>query len=278
VEPGAFGSFVGRLSLEVKDGKVVSQAYELTEIGAQTAKPDKTMAALIAAEEQNFKAEGNKVIGYSKLPLYRYFVIENTIDTLILDALNDQLPEADIVLSNGFRFCPPRSTPNADGLIPITESYLWDMLPFDTSVRIGTVSGAQLMEWLEKELNNVFAKDASKRFGGWVVKFKGMKVEFKAFEEAGKRVQSVLIGGQPLDLNKTYTISACERDGDPPDMLCRMRNVQELVTTRHTLHSCVKNYLAANSPVEPKPAGNAIALDAPATLLTQVYGVDYQFR
>lgn len=278
VEPGAFGSFVGRLSLEVKDGKVVSQAYELTEIGGQTAKPDKTMAALIAAEEQNFKAEGNKVIGYSKLPLYRYFVIENTIDTLILDALNDQLPEADIVLSNGFRFCPPRSTPNADGLIPITESYLWDMLPFDTSVRIGTVSGAQLMEWLEKELNNVFAKDASKRFGGWVVKFKGMKVEFKAFEEAGKRVQSVLIGGLPLDLNKTYTISACERDGDPPDMLCRMRNVQELRTTAHTLHSCVKNYLSKHSPVEPKPAGNAIALDAPATLLTQVYGVDYQFR
>lgn len=278
VEPGAFGSFVGRLSLEVKDGKVASHDYELVEIGEKTAKPDKTMAALVAAEEQAFKAEGEKVIGYSRLPLYRYFVIENTIDTLILDALRSQLPETDIVLSNGFRFCPPRAETNADGLVPITESYLWDMLPFDTAVRTGKVSGAQIMEWLEKELNNVFAKDASKRFGGWVIKFQGMRVEFKAFEEAGKRVQSVRIGGVALDPAKMYSISACERDGDPPDMLCRMRNVQELVTTRHTLHSCVKNHLASNSPVEPKPAGNAIALDAPATLLTQVYGVDYNFR
>jgi 2',3'-cyclic-nucleotide 2'-phosphodiesterase (5'-nucleotidase family) len=278
VEPGAFGSFVGRLSLEVKDGKVASHDYELVEIGEKTAKPDKTMAALVAGEEQAFKVEGDKVIGYSRLPLYRYFVIENTIDTLILDALRSQLPETDIVLSNGFRFCPPRAETNADGLVPITESYLWDMLPFDTAVRTGKVSGAQIMEWLEKELNNVFAKDASKRFGGWVIKFQGMRVEFKAFEEAGKRVQSVRIGGAALEPAKLYSISACERDGDPPDMLCRMRNVQELVTTRHTLHSCVKNYLSANSPVEPKPAGNAIALDAPANLLTQVYGVDYQFR
>jgi S-sulfosulfanyl-L-cysteine sulfohydrolase len=278
VEPGAFGSFVGRLSLEVKDGKVASHDYELVEISEKTARPDKTMAALVAAEEQAFRAEGDKVIGYSRLPLYRYFVIENTIDTLILDALRSQLPETDIVLSNGFRFCPPRAETNADGLVPITESYLWDMLPFDTAVRTGKVSGAQIREWLEKELNNVFAKDASKRFGGWVIKFQGMQVEFKAFEEAGKRVQSVRIGGVALDPAKMYSISACERDGDPPDMLCRMRNVQELVTTRHTLHSCVKNYLSANSSVEPKPAGNAIALDAPATLLTQVYGVDYSFR
>lgn len=278
VEPGAFGSFVGRLSLEVKDGKVASHDYELVEISEKTARPDKTMAALVAAEEQAFRAEGDKVIGYSRLPLYRYFVIENTIDTLILDALRSQLPETDIVLSNGFRFCPPRAETNADGLVPITESYLWDMLPFDTAVRTGKVSGAQIREWLEKELNNVFAKDASKRFGGWVIKFQGMQVEFKAFEEAGKRVQSVRIGGVALDPAKMYSISACERDGDPPDMLCRMRNVQELVTTMHTLHSCVKNYLSANSSVEPKPAGNAIALDAPATLLTQVYGVDYSFR
>ncbi len=278
VEPGAFGSFVGRLSLEVKDGKVASHDYELVEISEKTARPDKTMAALVAAEEQAFRAEGDKVIGYSRLPLYRYFVIENTIDTLILDALRSQLPETDIVLSNGFRFCPPRAETNADGLVPITESYLWDMLPFDTAVRTGKVSGAQIREWLEKELNNVFAKDASKRFGGWVIKFQGMQVEFKAFEEAGKRVQSVRIGGAALDPAKMYSISACERDGDPPDMLCRMRNVQELVTTMHTLHSCVKNYLSANSSVEPKPAGNAIALDAPATLLTQVYGVDYSFR
>jgi len=152
------------------------------------------------------------------------------------------------------------------------------MLPVDSTVRTGKVSGKQISDWLEKELNNVFAKDASKRFGGWVIKFKGMKVTFKAFEEMGKRVQSIEIGGKDLELEKEYSICACERDGDPADMLCRMRNVREAKNTAHTLHSVMKDYLKQNSPVSPVLPQSAIVLDAPQTLLTQVYGVNYEFK
>ncbi len=35
-----------------------------------------------------------------------------------------------------------------------------------------------------------------RRLGGWVVKFKGMKVEFKAFEELGNRVKEVTVNGE----------------------------------------------------------------------------------
>ncbi|MEO5990942.1 MAG: 5'-nucleotidase C-terminal domain-containing protein, partial [Ferruginibacter sp.] len=210
------------------------------------------------------------------IPLYRYFVVENPIDTLIIDALMWRI-KPDIVLSNGFRFCPPNTTPDATGNIPITQSYIYDMLPVNSIVRTGKVTGAQLKKWLEKELNNVFAKDASKRLGGWVVKFKGMNVTFKAFEDAGKRVQSITVNDQPLDLEKLYIISACERDGDPEDVLCRMPNVKDATNTAFTLHDVLKDYLANNSPVTPTPEGNAIILDAPSTMLTQVYGVDYQF-
>jgi hypothetical protein len=38
------------------------------------------------------------------------------------------------------------------------------------------------------------------------------------------------------------------------------------------------DYLQANSPVTPTPPLAAKILDAPQTLLTQVTGVDYQFR
>ena len=183
----------------------------------------------------------------------------------------------DIALSNGFRFCPPNTTPDATGNIPITEGYIFDMLPVDSKVRAAKVSGQQIKDWLEKELNNVFAKDASKRLGGWVVKFKGMKVEFKAFEEMGKRVKQVTINGGNLDAAKIYVVSACEREGDPATMLCRIPNVKEAVNTPYTLHEVMKEYLASNSPVTPKLEGNAIILDAPSTLLTQVYGVDYKF-
>ncbi|MCS6916644.1 MAG: bifunctional metallophosphatase/5'-nucleotidase [Chitinophagales bacterium] len=278
VEPGAFGSFVGELQLSVEDGKVVHDAYRLLEISPSAYSADRTLVSLIDQVEKPFRNRIHQVVGYSTIPLYRYFVIENPIDTLILDALRWRLPEVDVVLSNGFRFCPPRSTRDHTGHIPITNGYLYDMLPVDSPVKTARVTGKQLRDWLEKELNNVFARDASERFGGWLVKFDGMQVRFYAFGEKGRRVQEVTIGGAPLQEDRNYTIAACEREGDPDTVLCRISNVQEPRLWPHTLHDVMRDYLKEHSPVTPEPRRNAIALDAPATLLTQVTGVPYQFR
>ena len=168
VEPGAFGSFVGRLDLIVENGKIIKEHYHLDEISAKLYKPNAAVQALIAKHEQPFKKDITKVVGHSTIPLYRYFVVENPIDTFIINALMWKV-KPDIVLSNGFRFCPPNTTRDATGNIPITEGYIFDMLPVDSTVRIAKVSGRQIKEWLEKELNNVFAKDAHRRLGGWVV-------------------------------------------------------------------------------------------------------------
>jgi hypothetical protein len=52
----------------------------------------------------------------------------------------------------------------------------------------------------------------------------------------------------------------------------------ETKNTPFSLHDIMLSYLAANSPVTPKPKLNAKVLDAPQTLLSQVFGVDYEFR
>ncbi len=278
VEPGAFGSFVGKLNLTIKNGKVIKDEYELVEINSDRYAASAEMASLIKNNEKPFENDIYKIAGYSTIPLYRYFVIENPIDTMILDALKWKMKEVDIVLSNGFRFCPPRTTTDDTGNIPITEGFIFDMLPVDSTVRTGRVTGNQIKQWLETELHNVFAKNAAERFGGWTIKFKGMKMSFNAYAEKGKRVKLVTVAGIPLNPTKTYSICACERDGDPSDMLCRMKNVSNAKNTSYTLHSVMKEYLAANSPVTPLPPQNAKVLDAPQTLLTQVTGVDYKFR
>ncbi len=278
VEPGAFGSFVGKLNLTIQNGKVIKDDYQLVEITADKHSPSLEITALIKANEKPFAKDLYSIAGYSTIPLYRYFVVENPIDTMILDALKWKIKEVDIVLSNGFRFCPPRTTPDHTGNIPITDGYIYDMFPVDSTVRTGSVSGKQIKEWLEKELHNVFAKDASERFGGWVIKFKGMKVTFKAFAEKGQRVQTVSVANSPLELDKMYKICACERDGDPTDMHSLMRNVANPTNTKNKHHSVKKEYLAANSPVTPAPTENADIFDAPQNLLTQVTGVDYRFH
>lgn len=278
VEPGAFGSFVGRLDLYVQDGKVVKEEYQLLDVHSDKISPDAAMAAVIRESEKDFQSDLQEVIGYSTLPLYRYFVIENTIDTMILQAMAWNFPDIDIVLSNGFRFCPPRVTPDHTGNIPITSAYLYDMLPVDAPAKAAKVTGAQLKQWLEKELNNVFARDAHERLGGWVVKFKGMQVKFYAFGEKGNRVQSIMLNGKPLEAERLYTVAACERDGDPDEMLCRINGVRDAWYLGKSLHQVMRDYLRANSPVTPQPEKNAIALDAPENLLTQVTGVPYTFH
>lgn len=276
VEPGAFGSFIGRLDLTIKDGKITGEKYQLLEVDPEKYTADKEISQLIAANEKPFGNSIYKEIGKSTVPLYRYFVVENTMDTMIVDALQWKV-KTDVVISNGFRFCPPR-VPGKDGMVSITEGYLFDMLPVDSPVRTGEVTGQQIKDWLERELENVFAKEASRRFGGWLIRFKGMTMEFKAFVPMGEKVQKVEIGGKPLDLAKTYTICACEREGDPEDVLCRMQGVKNATTQNYTLHQAMKEYLAANSPVTPTLRQAAKIVDGPQTLLSQVWGVDYEFR
>ena len=117
MEPGAFGSFVGKLELTIQNGKVIKDNYELVEITANKFRPSKEIAALIKENEKPFEKDLYSIVGYSTIPLYRYFVVENPIDTMILDALKWKVPDMDIVLSNGFRFCPPQTTPDHTGCL-----------------------------------------------------------------------------------------------------------------------------------------------------------------
>lgn len=276
VEPGAFGSFLGRLDLKVKEGKVIGERYELIEVEPKKYKADKTIAEIIAKNETPYQESIHTVLGYSTLPLYRNFVIENTMDTLVIEALKWKTG-VDIALSNGFRFCPPR-VPNESGLVPITQGYLFDMLPVNSPVRIGKIKGDTILPWLERELENVFAKEASNRFGGWVVKFEGMTLTFNAFNPVGQKVNEVKIGGKDINPEQYYTVCACEREGDPDDVLCRISNVKNAYSESYTLHDAVKEYLKEYSPVTPTPKGNIRILDGDQKLLSQVWGVDYTFR
>lgn len=277
VECGAFGSFLGKLDLVINDGKLISSAYQLLDVDPVKYPADKSMQLLIDKAYAPFKAELDRVIGTSKTPLVRYFVIETPMDNLITDAIMWKF-KPDIALSNGFRFCQPLAVDSKTGVATITKEFLWNMLPVNSEAKSGKVTGKQLWDWLEKELQNAFAKDPSKRFGGWFVRFSGMEVNFTIANEIGKRLNSVKVAGQPLDLAKEYSIIACEREGDPDDTLCRVEKVKDPKRLTLLLHDVIEEYLKANSPIAPKLEARSIATDEPNTLLTQLRGTTYEFR
>jgi sulfur-oxidizing protein SoxB len=277
VECGAFGSFLGKLDIKVKDGKIESYVYELLDVDPEKYPADKKTLALVEKMAAPYENEMNQVIGYTKTPLVRYFVLETPMDNLITDAVMWKF-KPDIALSNGFRFCQPLAVPENKNQVAITNEFLWNMLPVDSTAKMGEVTGQQILEWLEKELENAFATDPSKRFGGWFVRFAGMEVNCTIGKPKGQRVNWVKIKGKALDKTKIYKIVACEREGDPNDTLCRIEKVSNPIATNTSLHEVIKAYLATNSPVAPNLEGRTIATDQSPTLLTQLQGTSYDFR
>ena len=277
VECGAFGSFLGKLDIKVEDGKIAAYEYELMDVDPEKYLADKKTLALVEYAAAPYQDKMNQVIGYSKTPLVRYFVLETPMDNLITDAVMWKF-KPDIALSNGFRFCQPLAVPENKNQVAITNEFLWNMLPVDSTAKMGEVTGLQILDWLEKELENAFATDPSKRFGGWFVRFAGMEVNCTIGKPKGQRVNWVKIKGQALDKNKLYKIVACEREGDPNDTLCRIEKVTNPIATNISLHEVIKSYLANNSPVAPKLEGRTLATDQSPTLLTQLQGTTYQFK
>lgn len=275
-EPGAFGSFVGKLQLDFVDGKLVNDSYELIDVDPEKFPADEKLQAKVDSAKAPYKENLETVIGYTKTPLYRYLTVENPMDNMITDAARWKTG-VDIAISNGFRFGNP-IVPENGKPAPITRANLWNLLPVNEKVKTGKASGKQIKDWLEKEMHNAFSQDPLDRFGGWLVRFSGMKVEFDSQKEKGERIEKITVNGEPMQDDKLYSISACVRPGDPLDNLCRMPNVKDVEVKDYTIHDVVEEYLKVHSPVSPQLEGRAYCESLGKYSFSTVPGTGYQFQ
>lgn len=275
-EPGAFGSFVGKLTLHLVDGKLVGDDYELLDVDPNKYPADKELQALVDREKEPYEEYLETVVGYTSTPIYRYLTVENPMDNMITDAARWKTG-ADISISNGFRFGNP-IVPKNGKPEPITRANLWNLLPVNEKVKTGKATGKQIKNWLESEMHNAFAQNATERFGGWLVRFSGMKVNFNSQNEKGERISSITVKGEPMQEDQYYTISACVRPGDPIDNLCRMPNVEDAEVKDYTIHEVVEEYLEKNSPVSPTLEGRAYCDYLGEFSFSTVPGTEYKFQ
>jgi 2',3'-cyclic-nucleotide 2'-phosphodiesterase (5'-nucleotidase family) len=269
VEPGAFGSFMGRLDFWVRDGDVVDREWKLIELTADKFGRDSDVVEAVQRAKQPVEETLNEEIGYTDSKLVRYNVLETSLDNLLADALRDATG-TDIALSNGFRF----GYPVLPG--PITQGDLWRFYPIVTRLKTAEVTGRQLRRFWERELDNVFADEPAERFGGWVPRPSGMSVTFEADAPAGERVREIRVHGEPIDSDETYTITACEREGEPKSTICRIPNADDAQVHELNAHEAVRSYLAEHERVESSLEGRVDATDLPPVLRTQM--LDFKGR
>lgn len=277
VEPGSFGSFLGRLDIYVKNGKMDSYEYELIEVDPNKYPADPVLQAKVDSVRAPYEEKLSEVLGYTTAPLYRYLVVENAMDNMITDALLEK-SGADIAISNGFRFGVPILPDPETGKAAITVEDLWRMLPVDENMKIGEVTGEQIKNWLEKEINNAFSPVPSERFGGWLIRFAGMTMKFDTSRPYGERVLEVKVKGEDLDLNKTYRMASCNRTGEAIHVLCRMPHAKNVKIMDYTLHEAVKDYLKEKGTVHPQIEGRAKAVNLGEQVFSSLENVGYIFQ
>lgn len=262
VEPGAFGSFLGKLQFRVRDGAIVDKSWELLELDDESYGQAEDVSALLAELRAPYDEHLSRPVGTLGEGLERYDVVETTMDNLLADALRDATG-TDIALSNGFRF----GTPLQAG--ELKEAQLYDFYPVVTRLKTGEVTGQQLLDFWERELENVFASDASKRFGGWVPRPSGMTLQFRAHASFGERVDEVRVHGELVDPEKVYTITACEREGDADHMVCRIPHVMNPQIHAVDAHEAVRQYLRKHPNIQAPSRDRVLALDLPDVVRSQ---------
>ena len=275
-EPGAFGTFVGKLELNFIDGKLIWDNYTLLDVDPAKYPADEKMAALVAKAEAPYRAQMEKVIGHTATPIYRYMTVETPMDNMITDAIRAKTG-TQVALSNGFRYGNP-IVPENGKPAAITMANLYNMLPVNTRLKTGRVKGAHLKEWLEKEINNAFSPDPKQRFGGYLVRFSGMEMRFEPALPKGERITSLKVGGTPLSPDAQYTVTSVVMTGAPESNFNRLPNVTDVKLQDFTIHDAVIDYLAKNPVVSPKLDRRAFSTSLGEESFSTIPGTDYQFR
>ncbi|MHA1165311.1 MAG: thiosulfohydrolase SoxB, partial [Alphaproteobacteria bacterium] len=87
---GSHGKYLGRVDLEIKNGKVVDYNSTLIPVFSDVIEPDKEMAAKIDEVRAPYEQECQRVIGKTKGLLYRRGNFNGTWDDLICEGLIEQ--------------------------------------------------------------------------------------------------------------------------------------------------------------------------------------------
>lgn len=275
-EPGAFGTFVGKLTLTISDGEVVGDSYELLDVDPDKYPADPQMAALIEQAKAPHREELERVMGYTSTPIYRYLTVETPMDNMITDAFRWKTG-TQIALSNGFRYGNP-VVPQNGRPAPITMANLWNWMPLNTKLKTGKVKGEVLHQWLENEVNNAFSPKPAERFGGYLVRFSGIRMRFEPSLPKGQRITELLVDGQPYRADATYTVTSVIRTGAPESNFNRLPNVTDVEEQPFTVHEAIAGYLDEQGTISPKLDGRAVSNELGEYSFSTIPGADYEFR
>lgn len=247
---------IGEVTLVVENGKVSAKSAKLHPYEElKDLEADKEVLDKIEEVEKANKPYLDRVVGKTAVDLdgVRDHVRtgETNLGNLVTDAMLD-LTKADVALTNGGGI--RASIAKGD----ITMGDVLQAFPFANYPVVIEVTGQTLKDALE------YGVDSAPEVVGKFPHVAGMTFKYDQIKAAGSRVFDVLVGKDPLDLNKTYKLVTNDFlaiGGDGYEMFKDAKKLAEYPL----LSEVLANYIEKEKLVDPKVEGRVLVADMPKT-------------
>ena len=203
VATGSHGKFLGRLDLDVENGRVKDYSYKLMPIFSDAITPDPEIKAVVDEIRAPHQSVISEVLGRSDSLLYRRGNFNGTFDDLICNAIMEER-DTQIALSPGFRW-GTSVLPGQD--ITVDDVYTQTAITYPNVYR-NEMTGETLKAILEDVADNLFNVDPYYQQGGDMVRVGGMGYRIDIHNAMGSRISdmTLLSSGETIDNSKTYVV------------------------------------------------------------------------
>ena len=210
IQCGCHGSFLGHLKISIEDKHITDHQYHLLKV-AQSISPDPEMEKIIDTILQPYQDIKNNVIGSTEMTLHRYDTVNSSMDNLLLNAIM-YVSGTEISFSNGWRYGAPIRSGT------ITEEDLFNIIPMNPPVSIVELTGQEIIEMLEENLERTFSSEPMRQMGGYVKRCGGLRINLRIENPAGHRIQEIYFGERHLNPKEVFKVSFVTSQGVPKNI------------------------------------------------------------
>lgn len=244
IQSGCHGSFVGRLDLELVEGRVVVLRHALIPVD-ESILEDAAMKQVVDAIISPNREFLSEIVGHTVTALNRSTMLEATMDNLLLQAIAEAAGTR-IAFCNGWRYGVPVPVG------PVTMNDLWNIVPPNPPVSVVELTGREIWRMLEENLERTLASNPYEQMGGYVKRCLGLTLYVKFENPRGARIQQLYVGSDEVDGDASYPVAFVTSQGVPLGLGINRRDLEVRAI------DALRGYLAQQGTVNARLRGTVV--------------------
>ena len=128
------------------------------------------------------------------------------------------------------------------------------LIPMNPPVSTIELSGEEICEMLEENLERTFSCDAYNQMGGYLKRCLGLNVYFKIENSYGLRIQKLFVGNEEIQTDKYYSTAFVTMQGVPQKYRRNRKDQSERII------DAMRKYLAGHRTIRAELRGTYIAV------------------